>query len=543
MLFVEGIPQGWVGEVVLNLDHIFLHSNDLVSYFFAPLVERTRVLMSVPYAFAFLFPEPDVVMAAIDLLLWAGLGLAARNIVMELFPSAPGAAFLAGLFAITQAYDTSALMNAYIALHFSALFFVWAIVLLLAWVRTGSPWRLIASGLLIMASLFTYGAAAIVVLLGPVLVLIVESFARSSFSAGLRRSMIAAVIWGMPAGLYAGLILLELLDPASYLRTAGLSFHSSADQSSAALTLFDMNFDFPSWIRTVGTFGAPPRLFAAWLVWSQAATLAVIATPVAMLVSRNGAADSPRSRTLVLSAVLIAAIVACAATGSLIQGRHEYLRTHVISRLFAAILLGLAVDGLLRSRRLLRLAGLSLCFLLLLFGGWTVADRGSYLSSIWSRHREELRSLVAPAASLKKGSLLVLYVPPGSGYTATVASWHARAWIELIRGEMVPDSAFFLWSSDRASSCRAVGDGLDCAGEQPLRHIPYARLVLLEYEQRTCRFALVAQAWPAEIASEAPARVGLYDPSANQTGGHSGSRWISKVLSGVGQLTPASSCR
>lgn len=542
ILFVEGIPQGWIGEVVLNLDHIFLNSSNLLTYFFEPLVDRTRILISVPYAFAFLFPEPDAVMAALVILLWAGLASATRNLVLELFPSAYGAAFLAGVFAVTEAYDTSALMSAYIALYFPALLFLWAMILLVSWLRTNSPTKLLGSGLLIAVSLFTYGAAAVVVPFGPILVLLLEWFATSSFHSSLRRSVMAAVAWGIPTVLYAGLTLLELLDPASYLRTAGLTLHSATEQFSSAVTLFGMNFAFPLWIREVGTFAAPPRLFPAWLMWLQAAAVAVLAIPLAILASQISMATGRRSRTVAIVSILVAMIAACAVSASFVHGSQEFLRTHIVSRLFAAIVWGVTLAGLLGAERLARLTGLCLCFLLVLCGGWTVADRGSYLTSIWARHREEIRSLVAPVASLSDSGFLVLYIPPGSGYTATVASWHARAWMDLIRGEFVPDTAFFLWSRERGSICRAGLDGLDCTGEQPPRHIPYSKLVLLEYAKSTCRFNLVTQDWPPEIAAAAPGNIGAYAPFANEARRPAGSVWITKVLSGLGQWAPKASC-
>ena len=113
--------------------------------------------------------------------------------------------------------------------------------------------------------------------------------------------------------------------------------------------------------------------------------------------------------------------------------------------------------------------------------------------------------LLAGAERARGATARILFEPPGAGYTATVAPWHALPWLMIIRGSANPPAQFALWSPDRDANCAAAGAELRCDGDMqaPVR-VPLDRLVLLQYDKTNCGFKLVEDEWVGSAPQSPP---------------------------------------
>ena len=486
--------QGWVSESVLVMRY-FGSPHTGSSYFFPLVADQTRVLIALPLAVAALTPWPEWFVAALLVATWLLVAGTTYLITFRLFPENRTAAILAFLVAGTTAYDISLFHAGYLPFLITSLLHwagVWA---LLVYCERRSIGWLLASSFLQIASLLMYATALPAILAGPFLALAFIA-SRSDYRRALRPFVAIALAWWIPAICYMGALAWVAMQPGNYITGGGLNLKSPVRFLGSAMILVGNNFNAMAWLHPHPYFGNPQRIVDPGVIWALAGVATALMVPLLIGASRAGAGVvSWRKSRWILAALFLAIVVSNLAT-VMVQASNLNFRTHVISRLYAAILIAVFCSTFLRSRNIaLWTIGLAVTLSLLAIGAWTVADRAAYLVSIWPRHRTELRSLDNLVQTIDRRAAIVLFEPPGAGYTATIVAWHALPWIMLMRGD---DSAppFALWSPARKADCSVRGANLECEGDvQKLVQIPLRQLVLLRYDIGDCRFKLVQNEW------------------------------------------------
>jgi hypothetical protein len=472
----------------------------------APMGSPTRLLLGVPSLLADLTPLPVAALHVLHALTWLGIGVAAAALVRTLFPGRPLAAFAAGALTICASSDfltTSLVAAEYdVAVLGYALFLVGALRFL-----RGSPWPVLAGACAaLLVSVYTIDVAAPALVLAPVLFAIVP--------AAPRRRLALYAASGLAIAPYALAFARFLKSPGGYASTAMLTLEPGERALRAAILLLNNVLPW-QWALDRPTFGvSPPRVIpvALWVL-AAGACLTLCARPARRHFARPRAARAG-PRTLAALAVLLAMGAASNAAFASVHFSDIFYRTHLLSRVFASVGLGVAVDALVRTRR--AWAGWALGATFVAFGALGALERQDYYLSSWRDHRRELSSLVESVPSVAPPASLVLFMPEDPGWHATKADYLARAWVRLLY-ERAPDLArrTYLWTPGGMSGCRAEGSGLRCfpeaekscfeAGTCPGHLLPYEELVVAAFSPLDGRYRLVARGEGATpVAIEAP---------------------------------------
>ena len=492
------LGQGWIGEVVFIL-LLFVRPAEGFSYFFPFFMDQTRMLVAFPFAVALLTPWPEWFIAALVVGCWLLLATITYAITTRLFPEDRTASVLATFLVGVTAYDTSLLHAGYVPLLVASLVHWSGLLVLLIYCGKRSMAALVGSALLQSLSLAIYATAFPAIAIGPFLAFAIIA-SKSGYRASIRPAAAAAVAWWSPVIVYLCALAWVAKHPKSYVTAGGgLTLESPAKYLSLVTQLIANNFNPVAWVRPAPHFGNPPRLLDPVLIWGLAGLAAAVMILLLVCASRAGPGrpTSQLHKARWVLASLVAAVVVSDMATALLQAASMNFRTHLVSRLYAAIIIAVLGSTYLRSTYpLVRALAVVVTFVVLLAGAWTVADRATYLASIWTRHRTELRSLDVAVRKIDPGAAIVLFEPSGAGYTATVAPWHAGPWLSLIRGADLPLGKFALWSPDRGAICETRGVVLHCYGDQqPAVDIPLEQLVLLRYDVTDCRFKVVEGDW------------------------------------------------
>ena len=487
--------QGWVAESVLILRH-FAPPNAGIKYFFPIVADPTRILTAFPLAVAALTPWPEWSAAALLVATWLLVAGTTYAVTSRLFPENRTAAILAFLLAGTTAYDISLLHAVYVPILITSLLHWSGLLALLVYCEKRSIRWLLGSSLLQIASLLTYATTLPAIFIGPFLALAFIA-GTSDFRRALRPFTAIAVAWWTPAICYLGALAWVATQPRNYITGGALTLQSPSGFLWSALKLIAKNFDPIVWLHPHPYFGNPPRIIDPGVVWGLAILATALMVPLVIGASRADAGRVPLRKSRWVLAALFLTIVGSNLATVMVQESQLNLRTHVISRLYAALIIAVLCSTFLRSRKIAFFAtGLIVTVPILAVGAWTVADRAAYLTSIWPRHRTELRSLDDLVQRIDRRAAIVLFEPPGAGYTATIVSWHALRWIVFMRGDGSSPPQFAIWSPARKADCGVHGPNLECEGDvQPLTKIPLRQLVLLRYDIGDCRFKLVDNEW------------------------------------------------
>lgn len=487
--------QGWVSEAILVMRYFDFPPTG-IAYFFPLIADQSRVLIALPLALASLTPWLEWTTALLLIATWLLVAGTTYAITERLFPGNRIAAILAFFVAGTTAYDISLLHAGYLPFLITSLFHWAGLLALLVYCEKRSIIWLLVSSLLQIASLLTYATAVAAIFVGPFLALAIIA-SRSDLRAALRPFAAVATAWWIPVFGYLAALAWVALQPGNYITGGGLTWKSPASFLGSTVRAVAINFDVMAWLHPNPYFGNPSRIFDPEAMWALAILATGLMVPLLIGASRAGAGRvSLRNSRWILAALFLAIVGSNLAT-VMVQASNLNFRTHVISRLYAAILIAVLCSTFLQSRNIaLWTIGLAIALTVLVIGAWTVADRASYLTSIWPRHRTELRSLDSLVQKIDRKAAIVLYEPPGAGYTATIVAWHAVPWIMLMRGDGSPPSQFALWSPARQADCSVRGVNLECQGDvQPLTKIPLRQMVLLRYDMVDCRFKLVEKEW------------------------------------------------
>ena len=531
--------QGLIGEAVFIL-MVFVGKAHDASYFFPFILDYTRTLVALPFALALLTPWPEWAISAALISCWMLTAALTLKIARHLFPQDETAALLAFFLAGITAYDTSLLRAEYVQLHIACLFHLVGVLGMLIYCERRSRHALWASALAQLMSVAFYAAALPAIALGPILA-IAAMAPRGSIRAAVRPALAVAAAWWPVAIVYVLALALIAMQPRSYIVAGGgLSLPSLAEYVHSVGLLVIDNFNPIAWLFPARPHGDPPRLVpAAFIVLGL--VLSVVLMVLLLIAAYRASPPLVRTASSRLLLSLVAIVVASNMATALLQMANMRFRTHLVSRLYAALVIAALASYLVHARsRVNRGIGWSLILACLACGLWTVFDRTAHLTSTWARHRIELQSLDSIVRRLDPSAGIVLYVPPGSGYTATVAPWHAQPWLMIIRGGKLPPDAFALWSPDRGAVCATRERVLHCEGDrQKPVDIPLDRLVVLRYSAADCRWALVQNDSTKGLALGSP-----YDPDKwvrSETAPMSA--MFGKLMYGPQWLEPTTSCQ
>ena len=409
------LGQGWIGEVVFIL-LVFVGAPDGLSYFFPFIMDHTRMLVAFPFAVALLTPWPEWVIAALIVASWLLVAGVTRAVASRLFPNDATASMLAFFLAGVSAYDISLLHAGYVQLLVASLLHWTGMLALLMYCERKSMASLLGSTALQALSIAVYATAFPAIAVGPFVAFAILS-SRSGYRAAIRPAAAIAIAWWALVAVYLLALAWVAKQPGAYITAGGgLTMSAPLQYLSLVVQLVASNFDPAAWLHPVPQFGDPPRLIAPLLVWviSGVAALTMIPLVIGAFRADRGAPGLADARW-VLGSLLLAVVVSNMAT-ALLQSAGMNFRTHLVSRLYAALIIAaLAATGVRSGRWWIRgLAAIALLAFLSI-GAWTVTDRTTYLASIWPRHRTELRSLDLAVRKIEPSAGIVLVRPVGCG--------------------------------------------------------------------------------------------------------------------------------
>ena len=128
---------------------------------------------------------------------------------------------------------------------------------------------------------------------------------------------------------------------------------------------------------------------------------------------------------------VLLAVAANAAYASVVLSEF-YCRTHLLSRVWVALLAAAGLAWLLERGTAARVAATAVTAVLVALGLRGGLERQDYYAGHWRRHRAELVSLREAAPGLTPDARVLLRLPPHDGFTAVGAGYLARAWMVLL---------------------------------------------------------------------------------------------------------------
>ena len=448
-----------------------------------------RRLVGLPFRVGLWLGEPTGTLFAILTCAWLATGALAHRLAARLWPGLPSAPFLAGALTLTATGDffTASLVTLHYVL--AVALSLAALLLFLDFAHAGGRGRLAVACVAIGTAFFFVDAPVTVYALAPLLL----------WATGVpwRRIAIASAAWYAAAIPYFAVVLPSLWDPTSYL------VHATAPLAPAA------------WIARVLDLVAynvtPWRWAAARPLWfprepgvvSSSLAVALIGTgtlAVAALVfwPRRSAEPAARPRARVAGVLVLLAVAANAAYASVVLSEF-YCRTHLLSRVWVALLAAAGLGWLIERGAAARVAATALTAVLVALGLRGGLERQDYYAGHWRRHRAELVSLREAAPGLVPDARVLVRLPPHGGFTAVGAGYLARAWMVLLHADPTLECRVVYWAEGRPHDCEPAEGGLVCRGERSpdcVRRegsdedrVPIEQLVWIEYDPASRRFA------------------------------------------------------
>lgn len=475
---------------------------------FPALASPTRRLQGLPFALALATGHPRQALELTLGLVWLLTGLIAERIARELWPERPRSGFLAAclVLAATADYFTDGLVG--LGYFLAALFYLVGLWCGLAWLRRRRAAWAVTAVAAANVSLWIIDVALPAWLLTPVLWWVAAGREERARVDRL------AVAWYASAIPYLVVFRSFLRHPHGYAATALVPL-TPGGWLSRSLSLLAYNFEPWRW-----AFARPQWLAPGPAVIPVAVRLVLAALVGGLFAAawwRHGRPSDSTRRGPAVGACLLLMAVSNAAFASVHLAEY-FCRTHVLSRVFAVLVLAVILDSA-RTRPARLLAGVAGVGFVTLgtLGG---LERQDYLAGHWRLHRQELRSILDAAPALAADTCVLLRVRSHDHYMATDAGYLARAWMTLAYADPSLECRVFLWSEARGTQCRPGEGVLVCSGERSphchrLDHrredvMPYSRLLFFEYDAAANRYT-IAPALPAEATGPGAA---AYDPQA-----------------------------
>ncbi|MGH9321243.1 MAG: hypothetical protein ACRD21_00330 [Vicinamibacteria bacterium] len=483
----------WQDEVMV-LHNVQARSDSLMGQLFTGIPTSTRVLGGTVFAIGLWTGAPVLVLQlAYGFSLFA-TGWLVYLLVRELFPERPWLSYVAGAMALAFSGDFTLNYLGTTSLALSVCAYLAALVLLIRYSQGAHGANLAASCALLLLGLGMYEAALPAILLTPLWLAALERFRT-------KRALVAgALCYGLTA-LYLCFLVVEAGRTGGYM-TVALRTLSLGDRWDRTWMLFWNNFTPWTWASGRQNWLPPPPPLLPLPIKLVPTLLAVAAFWwAAVRIWRRRPEPSPltpeeRYRAVVVGVGALVMALASNAIYASVQWSEYFFRTQLVSSRWASLAVALVsyVVGVARLRSPLLASIVPAAFVG--FGVYGGLERQDYFLGYWRLHREELRSIVEELRPLRPESRVLLYVPAGSPYLATEATYLARSWLSYLYGEPSLARRVFLWSPDRRTSCAAEEEAFRCRGESgggaPAEEsiLPYRSTVLLRFRPGENRYAL-----------------------------------------------------
>jgi hypothetical protein len=474
----------WQDDTLL-LRHARMRQGQGLAAALAPAGSPLRRLYTLPYSLAIETPPVVGTLHLLHAMIWLGQALAAGWIARLLLPGARLTRFLAICLTLTASSDYLTANLTALGYNFGALLLLLAIGSSLRFVTGGNVAWIFMASISLAASLWTIDVAIPALPFIPLLL-----FWRGGRTAWRR---IACVV--VAAGLAIAPALWTewqfLRDPSGYAAVAVQPLAWTTRLYRTATFWFD-NFAPWRWVFARPIFYPRPLVvIPLWLIGVTAGLASFW-----FLLQARSEADEQRTRTVAilrLAAILGAmTLIANAAYVSLQMAEIHY-RTHIVSRIWASILVAAVLGWAIQRWPRLRAGFLGVAALFVGFGIWGGLERQDLWISTWRQHKEELRSIVRAAPALRPHTGVVLRgKPTPDRYVATEASYLATSWMVLLYDD--PNLASLRIGPDRGAGCRPTPTELQCweegqaacvaAGTCLDQRYPYEALVLFDYDDQ-----------------------------------------------------------
>jgi hypothetical protein len=489
----------WQDEVII-LNPIQSQSGNPLAQMLTPIVTPTRILLGT--AFAFAQWSGSLILFVLQFLYgltWFGTGVLAYLLARRLFPQHAWLAYIAGALTLSATGDFTVNYLCTLGIALSVALYFASVVCLLQWWQDGGRKWFGATGVCLSISVWMYDAVLAAILLTPGLLWALDNFRLT------RRLTKAMLFWYGLMVPYLIVFTAFLLNPASYAADVLVPM-TLGERFERTMLLFGNNFTPWKWAlgRRQWFPALPPVLPRDLrLALTLVGTLVFLGAAVWLWRRQPEARDQPRKgglRFALVGAICLLMALASNAIYASVQYSQFFFRTQWVSRIWASLALSLLAYGLgvfaLRRPYL----ALILPTVFVGFGIYSGLERQDYYLGYWRKHQAELRSIVEQVPGLQPDARLILYVPPGSPYLATEATYLARSWLSYLYGDPSLATRVFLWSSDRNTSCAAGADAFVCRGEVSQacydsgecapETLPYDRSVLLIYSPAQNRYVL-----------------------------------------------------
>jgi len=386
----------------------------------------------------------------------------------------------------------------------------------LRFLQSGGAGWLLAAAAALGASLWTIDVGIPALPFLPLLV---------AWQAGLRprpRSVALLLAWG---AVVAPVALLEwrfLHDPKSYAAVAVIPM-PPGKLAGRAVALWSENFMPWHWAfaRKVWYPRPPVAISAAAMALAAALAAAALALRVRRTPPEAEAPPEPAARVLGLAALLALMALAANAAYANIHFADIHYRTHVLSRIWVSLALGILAGWAAARWPRARLGILAVPALFVGLGTWGGIERQDLFLSTWRLHQRELLSIARSAPALRPGTGVILRsgaMPPA--YLATQADYLTNNWLKLIYD--VPGAHSLRLSPARGTGCRPTPGGLDCwhegqagcfaAGSCAPDRFAYDRLILMDYDAAAGVYRLRTSLAGDPFAAGAEAAASAYRP-------------------------------
>jgi hypothetical protein len=498
----------------------------------APTQSPLRRLYELPFFLGAATPHPVLALQLLYGAFWVGHALAAGWIAGMLLPRRPLTRLLVVALTLTATSD-------YLTDNLTALVYNFAVLTLLLaagsglrFLQHGGIGWLLAAAAALGASLWTIDVGFTALVFLPLLV---------AWQGGIRprlRPVALLLAWAALAAPAAVLEWRFLRDPHGYAAVAVKPLPAD-ELASRAMDLWSENF--MPWRWAFGRQVWYPRPPVAIPAAAMAAAAALAVAAFALRARRMppepppapAAPAAPAARVLGLVALFALMALAANAAYANIQFADLRYRTHVLSRIWASLALGMLAGWAAARWPRARLGILAVPALFVGLGTWGGLERQDLFLSTWRLHRRELLSIAASAPAIRPGTAVILRsgtIPPT--YVATQVDYLARSWLRLLYDD--PDMRVLRLAPRRlghslrlgpfGAGCRPTPEGLDCwhpgqadcfaARTCAPDHLDYDRLIVMDYDVQGGVYSLRPSLAGDPLALGAAGAESAYRPEA-----------------------------
>jgi hypothetical protein len=491
---VNAWKRGLWQDDVQALGEAFRRSLRPFHTLFDPDSSPLRLLTVVPSAIAYATPYPIWALHLLSATIWLAHGLAAGWIVGLLLPGRRWTRFAAVCLTLTATSDFTAGSIVPLAYNVAALLLLASAGCALLWLLRGNVATLIASPILLAASLLTMDVAFPAV---PFLILLFAWWGTRTLDDGRRRVVLLLILWSLVLVPIAVVEWSFLHDRNSYAAAALLPMARRA-LLFRAIRLWLDNFLPWRWALARPEWFARPAavISRGWMVAGSLLAAALVLWRIRVKDDATPAEPNDPPKLAMLFATM--ALVSNAAYGAIWFSEVHY-RTHILSRVWASMAVAILAGWLAKRTPRLRWAAYALVVLFVFFGTWGGIERQDFYLASWNHHQRELASIVDAAPSLRPGTVVVLRSDATSGrYLATGADYLTTHWLRLLYAQ--PKLETIRLSREHGSSCVATANGIDCRlrGEGGCHtkrchafHFRFEDLVVMDYDPHTETYHLV----------------------------------------------------